>query len=235
MMRAGALVVLAVATPLLAPTPAAAQTGAARCAFLCAPSLKIEPTITIENIAGRPRIDANGIVVRPSRERVFELVVAADVPTRFPRIGVTFEAIFAPFGETGVHPFTGEPAPTGGSIRNNGIEIESELNFHLFGEEMTDGWVSSHVDLVDQFSPGETPRANSVYTHKLDFEWDTAFHLFHRLPTPWLKDVELELSLDYLATGLPKRGDVIDGERFLDKASPWSLSLVFVMPLAPLP
>ena len=42
--------------------------------------------------------------------------------------------------------------------------------------------MSSHVDIVDKFSPGETPRAGSVYTHKLDFEWDTAFHLFNRLP-----------------------------------------------------
>ena len=49
-----------------------------------------------------------------------------------------------------------------------------------------------------------------------------------------LRNVEAEISLDYLATGLPKAGDVIDGERFLDRASPWSLSFVVVLPLAPL-
>jgi hypothetical protein len=38
----------------------------------------------------------------------------------------------------------------------------------------------------------------------------------------------------FLATGLPKAGDVVGDERFLDKASPWSLSFVFIFPLAPL-
>lgn len=42
------------------------------------------------------------------------------------------------------------------------------------------------------------------------------------------------MSLDYLATGLPKKGDVLGGERFVESASPWSLSFVLVMPLAPL-
>jgi hypothetical protein len=120
-------------------------------------------------------------------------------------------------------------------IRDNGVEIEAELNLNLFDEEQTGGWVSSHFDIVDKFSPGETPRAGSVYTHKLNFEWDTAFHVFNKLPTGhWLRNVELELSLDYLATGLPKAGDRIGDELFLDRASPWSLSIVTVIPLAPL-
>ncbi len=47
------------------------------------------------------------------------------------------------------------------------------------------------------------------------------------------KGVELEGSLDYVATGLPRRGDVLAGRRFLDHASPWSFALVFVLPVAP--
>jgi hypothetical protein len=109
------------------------------------------------------------------------------------------------------------------------------LNIHLFDTEQTGGWVSSHFDIVDQFSPAEQPGATSSYTHKLDFEWDTAFHVFSRLPEGhWLRNVEAEVSLDYLATGLPKAGDVIEDDRFLDRASPWSLSFVMVIPLAPL-
>jgi hypothetical protein len=182
-------------------------------------------------------VEVDGIVERVPREQTFELIFALDVPTQIPRLGLTLEAIFLPFGETAVHPFTGVPASETGreSIRDNGVEIESELNFYLFDTEHTGGWVSSHVDVVDKFSPGETPRAGSVYTHKLNFEWDTAFHVFNRVQrAPWLRNVEIELSLDYLATGLPKAGDVIDDEHFLDDASPWSLSFVFVFPLAPL-
>jgi hypothetical protein len=208
-----------------------------RCLILCAPELKVEPTWTIENLASRHRIESGGQVERAKRETVFELIFALDVPTTIPRVGFTFEAIFSPFGGTPVHPFTGVPASQLGKpeIRDNGVQIESELNIHLFDTDRTGGWVSSHVDIVDQFSPGATPRAGSVYTHKLDFEWDTAFHVFNRLRQGhWLRNVELEVSLDYLATGLPRAGDQIGGERFLDRASPWSFSFVTVIPLAPL-
>ena len=216
--------------------PAAAQ-DQSRCLLLCAPELKIEPTWTIEHLAARHRIEADGEVERAARETVFELIFALDVPTTIPRVGLTLEAIFVPFGGTAVHPFTGAPAVAGGrdEIRDNGIEIETEVNFDLFDTDQTGGWVSSHFDVVDKFSPGETPRAGSVYTHKLNFEWDTAFHVFSRLPEGhWLRNVELELSLDYVATGLPKAGDRLGDERFLDRASPWSLSFVTVIPLAPL-
>ncbi len=210
--------------------------------MLCAPELKIEPTLTVENVFRGPVVETleDGVVVeraRATRERVFELILAVEVPTTLPRIGLTFEAIFVPFGSTDVHPFTGVAASDldRSSIRDNGVEIETELNFGLFDEEQTGGWVSSHVDVVDKFSPGETSTAGSVYTHKLNFEWDTAFHVFNRLPERnWLRNVEVELSLDYVATGLPKAGDTQGHERFVDSASPWSLSLVFVMPLAPL-
>jgi hypothetical protein len=196
--------------------PALAQSEP-RCVFLCAPTFKIEPTWTTENLWSAPRIDVDGEIERVSRETAFEVIFAVDVPTSIPRIGMTFEAAFSPFAD------------------DNAVDLETELNIHLFDTEQTGGWVSSHVDIVDQFSPAERPGSTRSYTHKLDFEWDTAFHVFSRLPDGhWLREVEAEVSLDYVATGLPKAGDVIDGERFLDRASPWSLSVVMVIPLAPL-
>jgi hypothetical protein len=221
---------------LLSTAASAAAQGKPRCVVLCAPELKVEPTWTIEHLASRHRIEHDGRVETVTRDAVFELIFALDVPTTIPRLGLTLEAIFVPFGETSVHPFTGATSDeAGGSIRDNGVEIEAELNIDLFGTEHTGGWVSSHFDIVDKFSPGETPRSGSVYTHKLNFEWDTAFHVFNWLPEGnWLRNVEAEVSLDYVATGLAKAGDVVNGERFLDDASPWSLSFVFVFPLAPL-
>jgi hypothetical protein len=221
---------------LLVPAPAAAQ-DKPRCVFLCAPELKIEPTWTIENLGRRGRVEADGIVEQTRRESVFELIFALDVPTTIPRVGLSFEAIFVPFGRTSEHPFTGVSAADLGrrDIRDNGLEIESEVNFDLFGTNQTHGWISSHFDVVDKFSAGETPRAESVYTHKLNFEWDTAFHIFKRLSQGhWLRNVEAEVSLDYVASGLPRAGEVVRNERFLDDASPWSLSFVMVVPLAPL-
>jgi hypothetical protein len=232
--------ILAVAA-LFASEPVFAQQEE-RCRILCAPSLKIEPTFTVENLFGAPLVETieDGVVVesvREKRERVFELIFALDVPTAIRRLGLTLEAMFKPFGSTDVNPFTGASAQAIGrsDIRDNGVEIEAELNIHLLSGEETGGWVSSHVDVVDQFSPAHQPQAGSVFTHKLDFEWDTAFHVFNRLPEGrWLRHVEVEVSLDYLATGLPKAGDVLGSERFVQRASPWSLSFVLVMPLAPL-
>jgi len=207
---------LSLITLLGMPAPALEQSEP-RCVFLCAPAFKIEPTWTIGNLWGAHRIEANGVTERVSREHVFEMIFAVDVPTSIPRIGMTFEAAFAPFED------------------DNGVDLETELNIHLFDTDQTGGWVSSHFDIVDQFSPAERPGSTRSYTHKLDFEWDTAFHVFSRLPEGhWLREVEAEVSVDYLATGLPKVGDVIDGGRFIDGASPWSLSLVMVIPLAPL-
>jgi len=207
---------LALFALIVLPSAALAQSEP-RCVFLCAPEFKLEPTWTIENLFAPPRIEADGTVERASRETIFEVIFALNVPTSIPRIAMTFEAAFSPFRD------------------DNDVDLETELNFILFETEQTNGWVSSHVDIVDQFSPAERSGATRSYTHKLDFEWDTAFHVFSRLPEGhWLRNVEAEISLDYLATGLPKAGDTIDDERFLDNASPWSLSFVMVIPLAPL-
>jgi len=206
-----ALIVLAVL-----PSSASAQSEP-RCVFLCAPEFKVEPTWTVENLIGAPRIEIDGEVERESRATIFEMIFAVDVPTSIPRIAMTFEAAFSPFRD------------------DNGVDLETELNFYLFDPDQTKGWVSSHVDIVDQFSPAERPGATRSYTHKLNLEWDTAFHVFNRLPEGrWLRNVEAEISLDYLATGLPKAGDVIGEDRFIDRASPWSLSFVMIIPLAPL-
>ncbi len=191
------------------------------CVFLCTPKLKIEPTFTFENIFRPARLETveDGVVetARQEREKVFELVLAAGVPTEIPRVGFTFEAIFSPFRD------------------DTEVELEFELNLTWLEPEQTGGWVESHFDIIDKFSPAERPSDMSAYTHKLNFELDTAVLLFKWLPDDnWLRNVELEGSLDYVATGLPKAGDVVGDERFLDDASPWSFSVVVVLPLAPL-
>jgi hypothetical protein len=114
--------------------------------------------------------------------------------------------------------------------REGAPELEFETNFIWLPGERTGGWISSHFDIVDKFSPAERPTDNRAYTHKLNLELDTSFSVFNwLLEGRWLRGVELEGSLDYVATGLPKAGDIIDGRRFVDDASPWSFSLVFVI------
>jgi hypothetical protein len=208
---------IVVATAALAPRLAAAQPSST-CGFICAIEWKIEPTFTTEHLANRHRVRLpDGTIEQAEREQVFETVFAFDMSTRVPWLGFTAEAITLPFGD------------------DNPVELEFEANFHWLDESKTGGWVSSHFDVIDKFSPAERPNAASAYTHKLNLELDTAWHLFKWLPEDrWLHGVELEASLDYVATGLPRKGDVFqDRSRYLDNASPWSLSIVVVLPVAP--
>ena len=187
------------------------------CRILCAPELLIEPTWTIENLASRPTVEQpDGTQSQVPCEGVFELVLAVDVPTRLRRIGFTAEIILAP------------------TRTDNAPELEFELNLGVLQPEHTGGWVTSHFDVVDQFGPVARPEAGpSPYTHRLDFELDTAVAVFRQMSSPFLRSVEVEGSLDYLATGLPRRGDVINGVRYLGNASRGSFSFVLVVPLTP--
>lgn len=133
---------------------------------------------------------------------VFETIFALDLSTPIPRVGVTLEAITKPFQD------------------DNDVEIESELKLYWLESEQTGGWLSSHFDIVDKLSGAERSTDTRAYTHKLNFELDTAVAVFRKLPERnWLRDIEIEGSLDYVATGLSK------------DAGRWSFSLVVVIPV----
>jgi hypothetical protein len=188
------------------------------CRVLCAPEFKVEPTVTLTNLFGGPRVlDERGTTARKPRETEFEVIFSFGVPTRVSWLEFTIEAIILPFDREGTP------------------ELEFETNVIWLPAERTRGWLSSHFDIVDKFSAAERPTDRRAYTHKLNFELDTSASIFNWLPEGrWLRGVELEGSLDYVATGLPKKGDTIDGLRYIDNASPWSFSIVFVLPIAPL-
>lgn len=213
------LLLVSVAWCLAAPEFAYGQRPT--CFVLCEPELKIEPTFTWENLFRAPRIEetdenSTTTVKKARRERVFETVVALDIPTSIPRTGFTFEVIVKPF------------------TRGSSPELETELNFQWLTSEDTNGWVSSHFDIVDKYSPGGRPHNVDRYTHKLNFELDTAVPFLKWTRKPWLSDIEIEGSLDYVATGLARSGDRFGNIRYLENASRWSFSLVFVVPFIPL-
>lgn len=201
----------------LMPAVVAAQPNPSACRFLCAPALKVEPTITTTNLFRSPRVEVDGEQPRRSRREVeFEVILSMNLPTRLSWLGFTIEAIVVPFD------------------RDHTPELEFESNFIWLPSDRTRGWLSSHLDVVDKFSAAERPGDRRAYTHKLNLELDTSLALFNWLPKDrWLRGVEVEGSLDYVATGLPKPGDRVGNVRFLDKSSPWSFSIVFVLPVAP--
>ncbi len=201
--------------------PAVAQNQPPKCFFFCEPEVKVEPTFTWENLFRPARVAetddrGNTVITRTERERVFETVIAIDIPTTVPRIGFTFETIVKPF------------------VKGTSPELETELNLEWLRSEDTNGWVGSHFDIIDKYSPGARPGTEDRYTHKLNIELDTALAFLKWTNKPWLRDLEVEGSIDYVATGLPRAGDRFGNVTYLDNASRWSFSLVFVIPLAPL-
>ena len=199
------------------PVPALAQEPGS-CRFLCGPEFKVEPTLTFTNIFRAPRIQSGaGLITRDARQTEFELILSLGLPTRLPWLDFTVEAIFLPFDA--------ESTP----------ELEFETNFGWLPAQRTGGWLSSHVDVVGKFSPAERATDSRAYTYKLNLELDTSVAIFNFLREDrWLRGVELEGSLDYVATGLPRAGETVDGLRYVDRASPWSFSVVLVLPVAPM-
>jgi hypothetical protein len=201
--------VLSVANPTLAQE-------AERCRVLCVPEFNVEPTVTFTNLFGSPRIATDLGTTREERQAEFEVILSLGLPTEARWLEFTVEAIFLPFD--------GDSTP----------ELEFETNFIWLPAARTRGWVASHFDVVDKFSSAERPNDTRAYTHKLDFELDTSVSIFNWLPEGrWLRGLELEGSLDYVATGLTREGDRLDSVVYLDDASPWSFSLVFVIPVTP--
>ena len=139
---------------LFGPSPAMAQ-GSPRCRILCTPELKIEPTFTVEDLFQRPAIETleNGRVVetnRVERETVFELIFALDVPTEIPRVSLTFEAIFIPFGQRSVNPFTGEEVHL---LRDGGAPGSPGPVNHGHSERDTNGIDMPTPTLASSYTP----------------------------------------------------------------------------------
>jgi len=149
---------------LLHSSVAVGQTTPA-CHVLCAPEFNVEPTITFTNLFGSARmVDEHGTTTREPRETEFEVILSLGLPTRASWLAFTVEAIFLPFD------------------RESTPELELETNFIWLSGERTGGWLSSHFDIVDKFSPARRPTDRRAYTHKLNFELDTSVAVFNWLP-----------------------------------------------------
>ena len=119
----------------------------------CAPDVKVEPRLTLENLFGVARVEEpqNGTVMAQKwrkREPVLELALVVGIPIEVPRVEFTFETIFGPFGTIGAPVHRGTAAE-GGGLPFKGItaiEAEFELNLSLLEPEQVGGWIESHLD-----------------------------------------------------------------------------------------
>jgi hypothetical protein len=91
------------------------------------------------------------------------------------------------------------------------------------------------VNVGDLFSQAARPGDRSAYTHKLDLDLVTHWHVLNWTPpATWIHRVTLFAILDYVATGLPRAGDEVpQGRRFLDDARPTSFIAGLSLPITP--
>jgi len=230
--------VLLLGLGILAESAHAQEEGAeeASCIFLCQPELALEPAVDVEPLTQAARVvefeDGRAVdTTRGGLETPFELTLAMDVPTRWPRVELGLDVEWTPFVDAEENPFTGRE----GTMTENPVEFSAEVSVTLLRERETGGWASVEASVADELGPAERPNADRWYTHKLSLALDVAvlpFHEFER--AGYLRGVELEGSLDFAATGIPQAGDRFPDERYLDDESPWAASAALILPLAPL-
>lgn len=219
--------------------PAHAQDEGAEdssCTLLCQPELALEPAVDFEPLTEAARVVEfeNGQPADTTRgglETPFELTLAVDVPTRWPRLELGLDVAWTPLVDAEENPFTGRE----GAMTENPVEFSAEVSVTLLREEDTGGWVGIEASVADELGPAERPNADRWYTHKLALAIDVAVLPFHRFEhAGYLRGVEFEGSLDFAATGIPQEDDRFPDERFLDDESPWGASVALILPLAPL-
>lgn len=213
--------------------PVAAQSDAAPCSFICAPSLTFDVAANVSHIGMSPQVRSlsSGAVTRlPSTTNSMLLLVVA-APTAIPRTSLFTSLQWLPTASAKRNPFTEYTANELGdaSIRANTLSATFGLSVTAIDRKMTKGWGTLAAYVGDLFSNAARPDDKSEYTHKLDLGLNATVTPFSRAAPKytWLNGVSAFAILDLVATGLPKAGDEVPkGTRlFLDNAH--ALSLIF--------
>lgn len=216
--------------------PAAAQDR--DCNVLCAPVFTFQPGMSVSNWLDGPRVRrvSDGAEFELESTAAFLLRFAMAIPTAIPRVTLAGVVQWRPWAgaDTDVNPLTGREVDE--EVKANAPDILYVASFDAITTGQTDGWVSVAADVFGLFSTAAQPGDDSFYTHKLVLELAPTIYLFNSLPRRnWLRNLSLFGLLDYTATGLPDKGDIVGGLEYLDDADPWGIVVGLNIPLAPLP
>lgn len=232
---------MVVAGPALAST-LPAQSGTHRhCLIICRPTLSVNPGLVRSHLIGHPRVRslASGGISRLASTNNFEIKLAVSVPTVIPRTSLYATVQWLPNASRGNNPYTEYTASELGNqrIRSNTPSVSLGAAVSLLPRKTTGGIVGLSAYVGDLYSTAQRPTDVGVFTHKLDVGLNAGFGVFSWLPSrTWMRGVTLHALLDYVATGLPKRGDEVPkGERvFLDNARSATFIVELALPVAPL-
>jgi hypothetical protein len=220
-----------------APGAIAAQ-GSSKCHIVCSPSITLMPALLRSHLFGGPLVQtlSSGATHRLPSTSNFEFIIAAAVKTAVPRTSLFYSGQWFPNASEARNPFTLYTAnELGGAVRANAVTMTFGASVSAVTAKQTHGVVDLDANIGDLYSQAARPDDRSAYTHKLDLELLTHWHVFDWTPPKtYAHRVTLFALLDYVATGLPRAGDEVPkGRRFLDDARPTSLILGLALPLTP--
>ena len=210
------------------------------CKAICKPQLLFQPGMIRTHIISGPRVRSltTGAVTRIPGQTSSLIVFTGTAKTAIPLTSVFFNVSWLPNATAHANPFTQYTASEIGAqnIRANAPAFDIGAYVSVLPKTKTDGFLTINLQAADQYSAAAQPNDESDYTHKLDLTAIGDWSLFSKLGIPYLKHVDVLTVFDYVATGLPHKGDEVPlGERvFLDDAHSASLMLQLSFPLAPL-
>ena len=232
---------LALGGLLLPGARAAAQQGAKPCTILCAPTVVFGIGEDRTHVFGGPTVrnDSTGAVSKVPSQSVMVLQFIAVAKTAVPHLQAYVNATWLPTARSRANPFTEYTASQVGEdkIRANEVTLSMGGLVELLPKAAAQGYFGIDGYLADLRSPAARPGDASAYTHKLDLGAIALLYPFAGLDsTSALRRSGLfaSLTLDYVATGLPKAGDTVPkGRTFLTAAKPAALLATVAIPIAP--
>ena len=130
---------------------------------LCAPGAQDRPTWTIENLAAGRGSRPMGKRRGPHARRSSNCLCAGRPHHDSPHWIHLRGDLQSVRHNTCTRSPASRPLKSAATIPRQRCRDRDRINFYLFDTDQTGGWVSSHVDVVDKFSPGETPRAGALH------------------------------------------------------------------------
>jgi hypothetical protein len=242
--RAAPALALAVATITTAasaqpPARLSAEGGVrthARCVVLCAPTLTLMPGVLRTHLARGPlvRATSTGVEQRLPETSSFQVTAVAAAKTPIPRLSGFASVQWLPNASAQRNPFTLYTASQlGDRVRANAPALTVGVSAALLEPQDTGGWTDLAVNVGDLFSHAARPDDKSDYTHKLDLNLVTHLHAFAWAPPEtYLHRTSIYALLDYVASGLARRGDEVPAGRvFVTDARPLALLVGVALPL----
>ena len=212
------------------------QSEAKQCALLCAPTITLMPGVLRNHLARGPivRSIATGVEQRLPETWSFQIVATVAARTAVPRVNLYGTAQWLPNVSAKRNPFTLYTASDlGDPVLANAPTLGAGASIALLQATETRGWGDLSANIGDLFSQAARPTDRRDYTHKLDLGLIGHVHAFTWAPPgTYAHKTSLYVLLDYVATGLARKGDEVPrGRIFVTNARPLALLVGLALPL----